>query len=208
MGPAIDKAIEKIAGDIEATLAPLSGDARKRLDFAVDERDLATLNDMLDRAEAGQPLVIEKSGRLAMAPAFLDALRSIEDATDAGEKPLPRLILDATEAVERRESMFRIPYGDLMANEAARGRELLESWRLLQLKVGTPDAAKAVEDVFRRLGFPGASVEPKAKPDSFSLRIDPLRDRSLCPIHTFGSDAEGSYEIELSQEAQARGRIV
>ena len=111
------------------------------------------------------------------------------------------------EAARNGEDMPGLPFSALSADEARLSAQLLENWFLMDRQRSSD--RKLLADFFRGLGFTlaGIDVEPRGSAAA-RIRVEPLRTRELCPIHTFGSDADGRYDVVFNWDAPARERIV
>ena len=131
---------------------------------------------------------------------FLAAAKEIND--DAG--PVHDTLV---QAVKQRQDILGLPFSTLTQAEAERSAKLLECWFDMAQR-RSPDTERLAR-FFEGLGFTLAPGAVELRPDTTAtLRVVPLRDRALCPIQAFGSDANGRYDLVFNWTAPARERIL
>ena len=175
---------------------PRREDERERafLDEALKTGDLITLHELHGRLKAGYPLLPEGSEERKGLRPFLAAVPVIE-----AEVIEPDM---ATGAVSRREDIFGLKYSALSSEQAKRSARLLKLWYAL-----ARGDCEIVQEFLSCLGFEVKTC--KVLGNSMVIAdTEPLGDRSLCPLHTFGSGLRGSYRIVLNFRQQAHESIV
>ena len=175
---------------------PRREDERERnfLDDAVKTGDLITLHELHGRLKAGYPLLPEGSEDRRRLRRFLDAVPAIE-----AEFIEPNIV---TGAVSRREDIFGLKFSALSSEQAKRSVKLLKLWYSLAL-----GDREIVQEFLSCLGFEVKTCRVQGS-STVIAETEPLRDRSLCPLHTFGSGLNGSYRIVLHFRPQPHESIV
>ena len=170
---------------------------RKLLDDALKSGDLVTLHEQIGRLEAGQPLLPKGHREFGGLRRFLNSGQTIE-----AESPTPDVV---TRCVLEREDFCGLEFSSLSRQEAERSAKLLELW--FQLARVQPVDLNVLQRILSFLGFDVKRCEIQAN-SVVLAETEPLKDRSICPLHTFGSNLEGRYEILLNWRPEAYEPII
>lgn len=135
-----------------------------------------------------------------------DALREFVAVADGTRgEDLSGLTPNAViEAAGRRRRVAGIDFGRLSGQQAKEAAALLKTW--YRLSVLRRDGLEALEDLLAVLGFEvreQKSVEAGRDWVEMAVTTDTIRDRSVCPVPRFGSDANGRYRILLNWSQSA-----
>ena len=202
--PAIARAVDKVEGDLSNFL-PLD-DPREHglVESALGARDVATLREQLGWLRADQPIRSPDSNDYTRLRAFLDAADRVEAESVSQTGPVPHEVL---RAVRSRQDVLGLAFSDLAPGQSDRSATLLEYW-FEMVRARSADQ-ETLAGFFTALGFnlrsPGVEVRGDAKA---VLRVEPLRVPAVCPDHTFGSDADGRYDVLLNSSPTARESIM
>ena len=106
--------------------------------------------------------------------------------------------------VKQRNDILGLPFSSLSAAQADRSADMIEAWYLMERD--PTETREKLLDFTAKLGFApnGVQKERAGKGNVFALSTDALQDRALCPVHSFGSTADGHYRIILNDKAPAR----
>ena len=202
--PLFSRGIAKVMAQLDAYLPREDEREQALVRDALQTGDLATLYEQLDCLKSGQPLLSPDADERSRLHSFLAAAEHIDAALNGDADPTHDTLV---EAARRREDILGLPFSALSPAQAKRSAMLLERW-FLMARQRSPDP-ELVAGFFGGLGFTlaGSDVEPHGDAAAV-LRAEPLRARVLCPTHTFGSDANGRYDIVFNWNAPARERIV
>ncbi len=174
------------------------------VDSALVAGDLTTLHEHLDCLRAGQPLVSRDPGEQAQLATYLATAERIAKELDGGTGPSQDALVGAA---TRREDIVGLRFSLLSPAQSENSAALLETWYLMSRHRNAD--SKLLFDFFTTLGFTvtrnGVRVRSGA---SAILRTEPLRARELCPVHPFGSDAGGRYDVALNWRSSARESII
>ena len=216
---AADKTVDAVAATIEPAIARAVVDVKSQLseflplddareqalvESALGARDVATLREQLGWLRADQPIRSPDSDDCTRLPAFLDAADRVEAESVSQTGPVPHEVL---RAVRSRQDVLGLAFSDLAPGQSERSATLLEYW-FEMVRARSADQ-ETLAGFFTALGFnlrsPGVEVRGDAKA---VLRVEPLRVPAVCPDHTFGSDAEGRYDVLLNSSPTARESII
>ena len=202
--PLFSRGIAKVKAQLDAHLPREDEREQVLVRDALQAGDLATLYEQLDCLKSGQPLLSPDADERSRLHSFLAAAEHIDAALNGDAGPTHDTLV---EAARRREDILGLPFSALSPAQAKRSAMLLERW-FLMARQRSPDP-ELVAGFFGGLGFTlaGSDVEPHGDAAAV-LRAEPLRARVLCPTHTFGSDANGRYDIVFNWNVPARERIV
>ncbi len=200
--PAIERAVKQVNDELREFLPRNDVEEQALIDDALDARDVATLREQRDWLRDGQPIRALARDDCAHLRSFLEAADRVEaePASDAGHYEVVR-------AVGNRQDVFGLTFSDLDVDQSKRAAKLLECW-FGMVRAGSADR-DALDGLFTSFGFnlknPGVEVRGDA---TAVLRTDPLRVPAVCPDHTFGSDADGRYDVLLSRSSTARESVM
>ena len=185
-----------------ATVDPrLFDEASARIHDAIESRDWRTVAEQLERLQNGESIA---DIRWEPDPfeSFMDAKRRIENISDELERPTPAEIVRGP---RRRSTVAGVSFSSMSGNEVRQAETLLETW-FEMARLGQVNA-KSIAKILTLLGFVVKHVEEK--PDrSVLVTTEPLRQRTLCPLHIFGSSANGKYRVVLNWRVPARDFII
>ncbi|MDE0443582.1 MAG: hypothetical protein OXL38_15895 [Gammaproteobacteria bacterium] len=181
-------------------------DPRERalVESALETGDLTTLHEQLDCLEAGQPLVSPHAADRTHLATFIAVAERFAEELRGDKCPSQN---ELVVAASRREDIVGLSFSSLSPAQSEESVTLLESWYLMsrQRKVEPEQLAR----FFAALGFTLARRPVRARNDTSAIiNTEPLRTRELCPVHPFGSDANGRYDVALDWSASARESII
>ena len=202
--PRFARGIQKVKSQLDPFL-PLDNKREQAfVQHALDEGDLTTLHEQLDCLTSGQPLLLDRTGEDSRLCSFLAAADRIDEELNGRVGPSQDALV---RTVADRGNVLGLDFSPLSAAESKRSSKLLEHWFLMVRRRTVDD--DLLSGFFRCLGFTvgEGGVEPKGE-SSAVVRTETLRSRELCPAHSFGSDANGRYDVLLNSNASAREPIV
>ena len=199
--PAVERGIEKLNKNLEEHLPREDPHEEQLIQNALEEKDLATLYELLDCLNRRQPLAAPDSDACTTLKSFVEVATMLENEPNFGVNTR------SIETVSKRHDMLGVKYSSLSTNEAKKSVELLEAWYALSRKAELD--RDLTSKFFTLLGF-------SVKRDGLEIRsethatvnVESLRQRELCPISVFGSKARGRYELISNWETPVRDRIV
>ena len=171
---------------------------------ALDAGDLTTLHEQIDCLKDGQPLVSPDEGTQPHLATFLTVASLITQALDGAAGPSHETLL---RAAAQRDDILGLRFSSLSPAQAEHSATFLEDWFVMSRHRSVqPDRlASFISGLGFSLVRKGIHVRDGA---SAVVSTEPLRARELCPVHPFGSDAEGRYDIVLSWAASAQESII
>ena len=181
-------------------------DPRERalVQHALDAGDLSTLHEQFDCLQAGQPLVSPDAGERSHLASFLAVANRIAEELGGDVGPSHDALVGAA---SRREDILGLGFSSLSPAQGEHSAELLKHWYLMSRSRTVEPGLLA--SFFAALGFDLVRNGVRVRSGSSAIvRTEPLRTRELCPVHTFGSDADGRYDVVLNWSASARESII
>lgn len=177
--------MQAVRAEVEGLGLPEDDPSLRSIRAAVETGDLLTANEYLERLKAGEP-IDSRTGRAASAELFLSFFpgRAEELQRQLEQNADPRQVIRRT-----------LDAADGAAELTDDAGAIAEGWfEVKRRRIFTKDAIKALA---RGLGFSpiGVTVENANPPCSARLTVTPVRDREVCPIPLFGSQAGGKYRI-------------
>ena len=204
IAPRFAKGIEKIKAQLDAHLPRDDAREQESVERALAEEDLTILLEQRDCLESGQPLISPDAGQRSRLLDFVRAAERIADTLDGEAGPSHDALVRAASG---RKDILGVRFSSLSTAQAKRAAGLLETWYLMTR--GDSVDPGLISKFFTDLGFTLTAEGVQARPDnSLFMRAEPLRARELCPVHPFGSSADGRYEVVLNWPASARELIV
>ena len=197
--------LEKAKEHISAQRKRLDPEQNDLIEQALQAEDLTLIVEYIECLKDGHPIVAAKKDECAPLRDFLALLDTIVEERE-GLKGLPHHTI--VNQVKQRKDILGLPFSSLSAAQADRSAAMIEAWYLMSR--GTPETPQKLHDFAARLGFVPTGVKEVrgGKGKVFALRTEVLRDRALCPVHSFGSTAEGHYRIIFNDKAPARNHII
>ena len=200
--PRFANAIVKVKAQLDEYL-PLSDSREQALvQHALDVGDLTILHEQIDCLESDQPLRSPDARGLSRLRSLLEIVDQIADELEGTAGPSHDALV---RAAADREDILGLKFSALSAAQSKRSAELLRVWYLMARKRGAD--TDLVSRFFEGLGFTITDVQVRSDA-TVVLRTEPLRARELCPVHSFGSDARGRYEVVLNWNASSREPII
>lgn len=169
---------------------------------AQDSHDLVTVREYVERLKNGNPIMAAGSSEPDSFADFLNVLPEINNALEEPNRPTHGAIITA---VKRQESVAGINFGAMTEHEASHASQLLEAW--YEIARYHQFDKRRLQDLFSLLGFDVKSVTPGDNRIAV-VHTEPIQDRTLCPIHLFGSAANGQYRVLLNWRTPARESLV
>ena len=202
--PRFVRGIHKVKSQLDPFL-PLDNEREQAfVQHALDVGDLTTLHEQLDCLQSGQPLLLDETGEHSSLRSFLAAADRIAEELNGHAGPSQDALV---RTVADRGEILGLDFSPLSAAESERSSKLLEHW-FMMVRRRTVDA-DLISAFFSCLGFTVAEGGVEAKGESSAVvRTEALRSRELCPAHSFGSDANGRYDVLLNSNASAREPII
>lgn len=163
-----------------------------RIEKLLSNGDTLTANEYIALAETGQDLPEDDSSRDAFAGFFPEHVSQLNRFLSERSQ-----VRKAMEAVRSGQNIGPIQMAGVPGTQATEAVKMLEAWLLL--KEGQGDTQRNLNELLRRMGFQVESINvasdrPK-RPLWFDLRVQPLKDREICPIPRYGSLAQGHYRL-------------
>ena len=172
-----------------------------RVHEAVESRDWKTVAELLERLQENESIG-DVSRKVDPFESFMAATRRIENCYDGMDRSKPDEII---RAAAERASIAGISFASMSADEAQQAGMFLAVW--YQMAHSDRVCDESISKFMTMLGFVVKDVQ--AKPDkSVLVTTEPLRQRALCPLHIFGSSANGKYRIVLNWRMPARDFII
>ena len=200
--PAIERAVDDVVSGLSEFL-PLDDPGEQALiESARGARDVATLREQRGWLRKGQPIHSPDSNDCAHLRAFLAVTDRIEAQNASHGGLVPHEVMHA---VRGRQDVPGLSFSNLAQSQLEQSVTLLECWfRMVRSRSADEDT---LTDFFTALGFQSAAVEARGD-TRVVLRAEPLRVPAVCPDHTFGSDANGRYDVLLNVNTKARESII
>lgn len=185
----VDEARSRIA-----QFAPGPGHtAAQRLDAALQSGDLFVVYEYLQLLKDGQALPEPE-------PTPRDPFR---DFFPEGAKRAETVLVKAettsalVEAIRQGRIVQGMDFSQVASAQRTSGGELASTWFALKR---SPEAATdgQIAAIFLTLGFVGPSARRVKGPRrgiEFDVSVEPLGDRTICPVPYFGSQAGGHYRV-------------
>ena len=197
--------LEKAKEQISAQRKRLDPEQNDLIEAALRAEDLTLIVEYIGCLKEGHPIVAAEKDECASLRDFLAVLDGIVEERE-GRKGLAEPTI--VNQVNQRKDFLGLPFSSLSAAQADRSAAMLEAWYLMSR--GTPETPQKLHDFAAKLGFvpTGVKEDRGGKGKVFALRTEVLRDRTLCPVHSFGSTADGHYRIIFNDKAPARSHII
>ena len=172
------------------------------VDEALESRDLITLHEQLDRLKAGERLLPVERSRRETFESFLSVVAKIDEAFEETEG---HTLKSCIESITDGEDPFELNFSSLTSSQRLRSVKLLELWYTMANKEIVDKTT--ICEFLECLGFSVQSCVLSDK-NLATVITEQLRNRELCPVSAFGSDADGHYDIVLNWRSPPEEKIV
>ena len=169
---------------------------------ALESSDLITLYEQLDRLKNGEPILPVGLEPHQTLDDFLSKVPKIDEFLDENDACSSDDVIDL---LSQNEAVLGLNFSSLTFSQSQRASKLLDLWYNMARNENADE--KNISEFLDHLGF---SVKKCELRSGNSLRIctEPLRNRELCPVPAFGSDANGRYNMVLNWRSPLQEKIV
>ena len=196
------KSVEAIRNDLNE-LTQITSKDKSIVEATIEEGDLVTAQEQIGRLSSGEQ-IIKQSDERDQFDEFQTKRLEIERILDAPDRPTYDKIV---RAVATCNSVAGLDFSSMAKQDAKQSARLLEVWyKMSKLQYHDVDEDLLIE-FLELLGFVVKCVSSASKA-SAKVETEPLRDRALCPLHIFGSAANGQYGILLNWKTPARESLI
>lgn len=171
---------------------------------ALDEDDMATANELLQRVQRGLPAWQEELTFPDSFESFNTSLRELDTRFSTRHNP------DEIRTAIKGGTLPGLDFHKVAGAQRDQAANMYADWSYLKSrKVGDADKLRSL---LSALGFlvdnpPVRQETPKGK-EIWMLNTAAISDRSICPIPHFGSDAKGNYRLICLWERPTEDDIV
>ena len=192
------KMIDELQNRFRAVVDKCNENDRARIQRSIEDGYLLAAIELISRTENEES--IESSVDASDDPFrdFMEVIDGLEGVLGEPGGPKPAQLC---RTVVTRGSVAGVSYAKLSDDDAVRSERLLKAWYELSLAKRLVKNSNALETALLLLGVPVRSretVEAGRRWAEVALKTDQIRDRSLCPVPEFGSQAEGRYRLLLN----------
>ena len=186
--------------DVEAAFAEISlsvdDRARQRFEQLVEDGDLVTANELIDRMRHNEPDAWQEQSsnyRESFREFYPEGARSIDQALE--ERDGRRIL----EQLRSGNEFAGLALKDIPGAQRKSAREMLEAWFRLKRAGRLGNGAEGdITTLLSSLGFIVRKVAVSRSERNFGearIETDPIQTRERCPIPGFGSLADGHYRL-------------
>ncbi|MCW5283191.1 ATP-binding protein [Verminephrobacter eiseniae] len=156
--------------------------------------DVATAHELLQRLVEGKPVWPEEHALVdGFKEFFPHTLQTLDAWLDANS---PRSVIEG--AMRSGQKLGALDFDPLGTAQREHAVKLFGLWSEIKSKKRV-DAGK-LESLFSGLGFQFKRIQvvterPSAREEVWSLELEPMNDRAVCPVPHFGSMAKGRYRV-------------
>lgn len=165
----------------------------------IDEGDLLLVETCLSTVADTGTLPTRKAGTSHIREFFPNFVNRVNENLKKEEL----LEKEGAEELQRGGKVAGIDYSGVERSRMESAVTLLKSWTSLGGANGK--GADSLRQIMEAIGFavlePGIEPVPKklrnSKYPEFTMKCKPIEDRSICPVHQYGSGANGRYRLIL-----------
>ncbi len=183
--------VETVMGRLRALNVSVDDDVRSRVENILEQGNPVTANDYIDMLERGEQLPDE--GESNAFDLFFE-----KEQFHALEKGLQTMGVQLSTALRDGKRCHGLDMAGISEVQRKSASALISSWFSAKSQAGK-NIAPAIEGILSGLGFSVEKVNaPRQRPhqvSEYSVEVQPLRDRNLCPLASYGSNVNGSYTI-------------
>jgi hypothetical protein len=178
--------------------------ARKVIENALSVADVLTANEYISAFATGNPLPEKEAVEDVFAKFFPDRFRDIseflEPSGGRGERPdfskIIREIHSYSKGRLRDYNLGPVQMYHVGGKQAEHAANMLESW--FAMKKSARASADQIRPLLEGLGFTPLEIRQirtKGKLARFETVVHAVRDKRLCPVAHYGSQARGRYQL-------------
>jgi len=167
----------------------------------IEDGDYFTATEYIDRKLRGEEITDYKFDNAVFRDFFPERAMKIQEATARKDDSTIIKVLH-----NKKGKGFGISLNSLPYPQRREALEMLDVWfELKNMKKLDIDKAKTI---LERLGFSLCKDFKLNEGNTFEFICDPIDDRKICPIPTFGSEARGGYKVLCLWERPVEEDIV
>lgn len=199
------------AAGVRRAMSDLSTEGASATDIAevgkaLEEGDIATANELLERVRAGLPPWPEDK---ALADPFASFMLSVAGLEEWLNNRRNREPVDAT--IKRGEPIPGLDLSQVAGAQRDQAAGMFTDWNRIKAKKAAE--AGLLRSFFTGLGFilpspPSREEESPGRMEVWTMSSTLVEDRAVCPIPHFGSGANGRYRVICLWERPAEDDIV
>ena len=197
----VNECLQKLKEQFDRNKNRLNEDEWKLIKEALESEDLIALHEYIDCVNLNRPLASSHVEECRTFKSFLAFLDHVDQD--------PKLIgSELVRAFKRREDVPELRFSSFSEEQLKQFEALITPWFKL-VKHQTLNEP-ALEEFLGQLGLKLIETVRQERNDEsvVEVRTTPLQDRELCPVHSYGSEAEGKYEIILSWTQPAYSFVI
>lgn len=167
---------------------------------ALVNKDLIALHEYIDCIQANRPLVAAHIEECRSLEHFLSLVNHIDQQGSLSA-------MTVLDAIRTSKSVDGIDYSALSESQSNQSASLVEAWLLMARQRKQDD--KLLVQLLQGLGFDSVSTSYSSKSKGVvEIKTTPLRDRDLCPVYSYGSEAEGKYNLILNWSTDLQSSVL
>ena len=171
--------------------------ARDCIEKCINDGDLLAANELISQIYNKGTIESFSAERDDPFREFMSAVGKGEEADDTADDLKPDAVV---RAVTARERVAGVSFESLSREEAAEAAHLLTTWYHLSTTRRIDDPAD-LNELLLLFGFQVRTLKKLEAGRGWaemSVETDAIRDRSICPLPHFGSEAKGRYRLLLN----------
>ena len=196
------RGVEATRNDLK-NLTQITSKEKSIVEAAIEDGDFITAREQIGRLSNGEQ-IIEPSDERNPFDEFQKKKLEIERILDSPNRPTYDKIV---RAVATSNSVAGLDFRSIAEQDAKQAAGLLEIWYKMSRRRHHDVDEELLRNFLELLGFVVKSVSSDSKV-SAKVETESLRDRNLCPLHIFGSAANGEYSILLNWKTPAREPLI
>ena len=179
----------------------LSAGDWKLIEEALESDDLIALHEYIDCVNLNRPLVSTDVEERQTFEKFLALLSQIDQESNLRRSAL-------LGAFRRREDVYELRFSKFSKKQFEQVKALITPW--LKMAERQTINESALNEFLSQLGLKldHSATRVHNAENVVEVRANPLQDRELCPVHFYGSEAEGKYDFILSWAQPAHSFVI
>ena len=195
------ESVTELRAEWENVRQSSASEDRALVEKALAERDVASAREYMQRLKEGHSL-IEHGPQTDPFANFLSVAPAMEESLSGSERPTHHILV---QAAERRGTVAGIDFSILSPQASEQAGRALNLWYEMARREQLD--SDLLKEFLTLLGFVVRSLTV-TDTNAVSLEVDPLENRQICPLHEFGSAANGQYTLVLNWRSPARESLI
>ena len=195
------KSVTALKAEWQNVRQSATSEDRALVEKALAEKDVVSAREYIQRLKEG-PSLIKHEPQADPFSDFLSVASAIEESLSGSQRPTHHMLV---QAAERRGTVACTDFSTLSPQASEQASRALKLWYEMERRQQLD--ADCLKEFLTLLGFVVRSLTV-TDTSTASLDVEHIENRQICPLHEFGSAANGQYTLVLNWRSPARESLI